>query len=88
MEIQEVSEFKTPKRDREVTNAVLAAYFVNSIISGDLAWQVEETCGVERSSSGGLAEEPFQHVVKVGTVHRWRTSQRGEKRWTGSWVMR
>ena len=31
---------------------------VNSTIGGDLAGKVEETCGVERSFSGGLAEEP------------------------------
>ena len=35
--------------------------FVNFTING-LAGKVEETCGVEISSSGGLAEEPFQHA--------------------------
>ena len=44
--------------DEEMMSAVLAADLVKSTVSGDLAGK-EETCGVERSSSGGLAEEPF-----------------------------
>ena len=35
---------------------------VNSTTSCDLAETKEETCDVETKSSGGLAEEPFQHV--------------------------
>ena len=48
--------------EEEVMNAALAADSLNFTISSDLVGKVEETCGVGRSSSGGLAEEPFQHV--------------------------
>ena len=48
--------------EKVVMSAVLAADPVNSATSCDLAETVEETCDVEKSSIGGLAEEPFQHV--------------------------
>ena len=48
--------------EKEVMRAVLAADPVNFSVSSDLAGKVEETCGEERSSSGGVAEEPCQHA--------------------------
>ena len=48
--------------EKVVTKAVLMADLLDSTSSGVLAGEVEETCDVERSSSGVWAEEPFQHV--------------------------
>ena len=44
-----------------VSGAVLTAEPLNHAVSGDVAGKAEETC-VERSSGGGLAEEPFQRA--------------------------
>ena len=46
--------------EEEVINALLAADIVNITESVDFAGEVEETTGVARSSSAGVAEEPFQ----------------------------
>ena len=43
-------------------DSALAADPVNSTTRGDLVGKVEEMRGVGRSSSGGLAGEPFQQV--------------------------
>ena len=43
----------------DVMNAVLTADFVHSTFDGEMGGTVEETCGVERSSSGVLAGELF-----------------------------
>ena len=48
--------------EKNVMKMVLAAYPVNSTVSGDLAGTVEKKCGVERSLSGVEVGEPFQHV--------------------------
>ena len=58
--------------------AVLAVDCVDSSISSGLAGKVEEAYGVERSSRGGLAEEPFQHV---GQIWHWSQQRFG---WKGS----
>ena len=72
------------ERDKEIHGQLTLSTFV----SGNLAGKVEETCGVERSSSGGLAEEPFQHV---GQSWSWfQVENEPEERCDGLalWVMK
>ena len=67
----------------------LAADPVKTAITGDLAGKVKEMCGVERSSSGGLAEERLEYVGQSWDCTQVENDREArEMRWTGSRMAR
>ena len=74
-------ENEVPRVEKEVMDAVLTANPVNSTTSGVLFGEVEEMCGVERSSNGVLAGKPFQHVSRSWDC--WQVKNEPEERCDG-----